>query len=293
MNQYGQRVCDELGDESPASEQALAATYYDGIDVFLRIAHYRREEKWTQCANRAIAIYRDNYVFPNGGVIPAYWNFTHGLTRHHLLTGDEKSRQAVLMIAQNAAFSREDTPLTDTQSNALSREVAYTIMTYLNAIKLGAKPSPRLQPLVDQAIAHLQQWNSDDTRNSPMKPFMVALTGQALIQYYEYHRKDERIPPMLRQTLAEMWSRTWRADEGAFRYQEKSFNPDDLEGAPDLNLLIAPAYMWIGHHDNDDEFRSRAEQIFSFGVQRSFLGNGKHFNQNYRWSFDFVTWRNG
>lgn len=292
MTEYGQRVCSELAGESPSSEKALAATYYDGIDVFLRIAEYRHEDKWTQCADRAIAAYRDNYVFPNNGVIPAYWNFTHGLTRHYLQTGDQKSREAVFLIAANAAFSRENTQLSSTENNTLSREVAYTIMTYLNAIRLGAQPSPRLQPLVDQALGHLQQWLSDDSGKSPMKPFMVALTGQALIQYFEYH-KDPRIPSTLRMTLDGMWRRTWRADEGAFRYQEKSLNPDDEGSAPDLNLLIAPAYMWVGYHENDNEFRSRAEQIFASGVQEAFLGNGKHFNQNYRWSFDFVSWRNG
>ena len=292
MTEYGQRLCNDLSSESPSNEQALASTYYDGIDVFLRIADYRHDDKWAKCAERAVAVYRDNYVFPNNGVIPAYWNFTHGLTRHYLRTGDQKSQQAVFLIAQNAAFSRENTPLSSTENNALSREVSYTIMTYLNAIRLGSQPSPRLLPMVDQAIGHLQQWLSDSSGTSPMKPFMVALTGQALIQYYEYKR-DERIPSMLRTTLDAMWKRTWKANEGAFRYQEKSVNPDEEGSAPDLNLLIAPAYMWVGHHDNNDEFRSRAEQIFASGVQNSFLGNGKHFNQNYRWSFDFVSWRNG
>ncbi len=292
MAEYGKRVCDDLDSNSPSSDQALAATYYDGIDVFLRIADYRTEEKWIACADRAISIYRDNYVFPNGGKIPGYWNFTQGLTRHYLRTGDQKSRQAVFLIAQNAAYSRQDTPLSTTEVNSLSREVAYTIITYLNAIELGAQPSLRLQPLIDQAIAHLQRWISGDARNSPMKPFMVALTSQALIQYYQY-RKDERIPATIRLALDEMWNRAWKADEGAFIYQEKSYGTGDEDSAPDLNLLIAPAYMWIGSHNNDDEFRSRAEQIFTYGVHKAFLGNGKHFNQNYRWSFDFIRWRNG
>lgn len=292
MTEYGQRICNELTGESPSSEQALAATYYDGIDVFLRIAEYRHEGTWTTCAERAVSVYRDNYIFPNHGVIPAYWNFTHGLTRHFLRTGDQKSKQAVLLIAENAAFSRENTPLSETESAALSREVAYTVMTYLNAISLGAQPSTRLKPLMEQALGHLQQWLSDTSNTSPMKPFMVALTGQALIQYYDFQR-DERIPSVLRKTLDAMWKRTWRENERAFRYQEKSINPDDENSAPDLNLLIAPAYMWVGQHDNDDEFRSRAEQIFASGVEQAYLGNGKHFNQNYRWSFDFVKWRNG
>ena len=292
MVKFGEPLCAELEDMSPSSEQALAATYYDGIDVLLRIAEYRNEEAWLSCANRAISIYRDNYVFPNGGSIPGYWNFTHGLTRHYLLTKDQKSQQAVLLIAKNAAFSRENTPLSETVDNSLSREVAYTIMTYLNVLKVGGDLSPRLEPLVGQALGHLEQWiSSAPGGNTTMKPFMVALTSQALIQYYQY-RADQRIPALLEKALAEMWNRAWQPDEGAFRYQEKSTNLSDEDSAPDLNLLIAPAYMWVGQHNNNVEFRTKAEQIFAFGVQKSFLGSGKHFNQNYRWSFDFVAWRN-
>ncbi len=38
-------------------------------------------------------------------------------------------------------------------------------------------------------------------------------------------------------------------------------------------------------------YRDRGDAIFAGGVEQAWLDGGKQFNQNYRWSFDCVTWR--
>jgi hypothetical protein len=43
----------------------------------------------------------------------------------------------------------------------------------------------------------------------------------------------------------------------------------------------------------DPKHQVRGDAIFASGVRRAWLGDGKHFNQNYRWSFDFIRWRQG
>jgi hypothetical protein len=41
----------------------------------------------------------------------------------------------------------------------------------------------------------------------------------------------------------------------------------------------------------DTTYRDRGDQVFAGGVTRAYLNNGKQFNQNYMWSFDYVKWR--
>jgi hypothetical protein len=62
-------------------------------------------------------------------------------------------------------------------------------------------------------------------------------------------------------------------------------------GAPDLNLLIAPAYAWLYSRTGDTTYRDRGDQIFAGGVKGAWLDGSKVFNQNYMWSFDYVKWR--
>ena len=41
----------------------------------------------------------------------------------------------------------------------------------------------------------------------------------------------------------------------------------------------------------DTVYRDRGDKAFAGGVRGAWLGGGKPFSQNYRWSFDYVTWR--
>jgi hypothetical protein len=171
----------------------------------------------------------------------------------------------------------------------LSREVAYAIETYVTARKLGFQ-HPNLGPYVDIALGHLAQWA--DTATVPyVQPFMVALTAEALIEYAQ-ETPDPRLLPALRAALEVVWTRTWVPEAWAFRYVDRPVPAEGApEPAPDLNLLIAPAFAWVYRETGDDVARQRADIAFGAGVQRAWLEGGKQFSQNYRWSFDYVTWR--
>jgi hypothetical protein len=79
----------------------------------------------------------------------------------------------------------------------------------------------------------------------------------------------------------------------AFMYTDRvaSDGTGGMEPAPDLNLLIAPAYAWMYLQTGDVQYRDRGDQIFAGGVKHSWLGASKQFNQNYIWSFAYVSWR--
>jgi hypothetical protein len=284
MVMFGRAVCDYLATAKTPDERG-PAVYYDAQRVFLQMADYTGNAAWNACALRARTVYRDEYVLRNKGEVPGYWNFTHGLTMDYLRTGDVTSKEAVILLARNAAFARDGTPLEWTKDAKLSREVAYTIMAYLNAEKVGASRRARLQPLVNQALGHLDQWFVSKTA-SYVQPFMVGLTAEALIMHYETSQ-DPRIPLAIKTAIDWLWANAWRGKDAAFWYESS----DRQVGAPDLNLLIAPAYAWLYRHTGEPAYRDRGDQIFAGGVRRAYLGQGKHFNQNYRWSFDYMKWR--
>lgn len=286
MLSFGRAACRYLG-ETHTGDELLGHVYYDGQRVFLQIAHYTRDDTWLACAERARIVYRDRYVASNKGGVPGYWNFTDGLTMDYLRTGDAASKQAVLLLAHNAAFARDGTPLESTKDAKLSREVAYTILSYLNAERVGGAPRPRLRPLVDQALGHIDQWFGRKTAAS-MQPFMVGLTLEALIAYHG-RTADRRIPAAVKTALDGLWEQAWVARDASFWYE----STDKSAGAPDLNLLIAPAYAWFFRHSGDDVYRERGDKVFAGGVTRAFLARGKQFNQSYRWSFDYAKWRAG
>jgi hypothetical protein len=270
-------------------DSKLAATYYDAQWVFRQIGDYTGNNYWYSCADTARSIYGDNYAVPAGGLIPGYWIFTHGLTQDFLATGNQTSKDIAILISKNAAFARDSTPLSSTVHVDLSREVAYSVMSYLNAEKLGEPERPRLNDLVPQIYGHFDQWFI--SQSAPyIRPFMVSLSSHALIMYYNKTSDPEVIPTLI-MAMDWLWDHTWLPDSQAFMYTNVWLPSGGQEPAPDLNLLIAPIYAWLYHQTGEVRFKERGDQIFAGGVQQAWLAQGKQFNQNYRMSFSYVEWR--
>lgn len=299
MKTFGSRHCNELSGSNLSFDGKLASTYYDAQWVYYRIYKYTGDRKWFDCAQAAEAIYRDQYVVPSNGNVPGYWNFTKGLLEDYLQTGDSRSKDAVISISKNGAFGIDATPLSSTADSTMSREVAYNMLTYMNAEELGQPRRSRLGELKNQAIDHLKQWFV--SKNAPyIRPFMVSLTAHALIEYNE-RIGDARILPLLKIAADSMWANLWMADKGSFKYTNVdtaqfspsafAYNTGGTEAAPDLNLLIAPLYAWLFHQTGEIKYRNQADAIFNGGVTQAYLVNGKQFNQSYRLSFDYIKWR--
>ena len=308
MITFGRARCEYLAGPGTFDE-LLSATYYDAERVFYQIAAYTGDLKWVVCAKRAEGVYRDRYVFPNDGRIPGYANFTHGLAMDYLRSGDARSQNAVILLSRSAAYAADTAPLEWTMSAAYSREVAYAIISYINAEKVGAPPRTRLPLLVEQAFGHIEQWFNAKSYRCPrpcdpppatgqyyIQPFMVGLTSAALILYYE-KTGDSRVLRAMRTAMDWLWANAWVAADESFWYENWVPDPSipfpPKPGAPDLNLLIAPAYGWLYRQTGDTKYRDQGDAIFAGGARHAWLGTGKHFNQNYWWSFDYVKWRRG
>jgi hypothetical protein len=307
MLSYGQKACGQYSITTLSDDQRLAGTYYDATRVYEQISDYTGSAVWEDCASKAKAIYRD-YVMRNDGSVPGYWNFTSGFRMDWERNADALSKQAAILLSQRAAFCTDQTPIASTASPNVSREVAYCIMSYINAEELGAPRRARLATLADQALGHIDQWFVSKTMRAPspftmipqaagqyyIQPFMVGLTMQALIRYWDA-TQDPRVQPAVKIALDWLWERAWVAADKSFWYE--NWAPDgnqafpEKKGTADLNLLIAPAYAWMYHRTGDATYRDRGDQVFAGGVTGAWLDGMKQFNQNYMWSFDYVKWR--
>ncbi len=90
--------------------------------------------------------------------------------------------------------------------------------------------------------------------------------------------------PAIKIALDGLWDTAWIDSESSFYYE--SLKPENP--APDLNLLIAPAYAWVYSMTGDEVYRTRGIRVFDGGVEHGSLTYGKHFSQAYRWSFDYL-----
>ena len=264
MVEYGQKQCD------PAVIASLGiwegnVWYYDGDRVYQQIAKYLRDDRWLDCAGYSRAVYR-KYVLNENGKLPGYRVFPHGL----FMEGSSDSTWALELLSTNSVFAYTSGAI----DVAMSRETAYLLSTFI----LTGDASQGLA--TSFALGHLDQW----VNGAPYQPFMAGLTMAALIEAYGA-TGDVRIPLAVQKMLDKMWEEAWSSGDAAFTYWS------DASGAvPDLNMLIAPAFAWFYSLSGDAIYLERGDQVFNGGVAGAWLGGGKQFSQNYRWSFDYLKW---
>ena len=255
-------------------------SFYDGTRVFYQIADYTGSEGWNFSAHTLADLYRAKVLELNGAL--AGWRiFPKGLYMDYKRTGNEKSKQAAILLSKNGAFC----PQGGSASEGLSRETAYCINSYLIAELLGEPRNPKLSVAIDNALGHIDQWFVKNTSTN-WAPFMFGLTSEALISYYEQVKPEPRILAAIKLGVDAVWDRAWIEKNQAFWYRLDSQTP-----APDLNMLIAPAFAWVYKQTGDVKYRDRGDKIFAGGVAGAFLYSGKVFSQNYHNSFDYVQSR--
>jgi hypothetical protein len=289
MRTFGEKFCNNLNAVSTNSEQALADTYYDAASVFLKISDFQKNDRWLDCADRAASAYA-SYVERSGGNVPGYWNFTNGLTGLANRFGKGNFRDTVLNLASNAAYASNATDTNSLNSSNLSREVAYAMISFMNAEDLGRDRDSKLDLYANLSLSYIDSWFKRQDAEY-VRPFMVGLTAYALIRYHQ-KTGDARIIPALIVVADSLWNDFWVEESNAFRYSDRCADENCTNPAPDLNLLIAPLYSWLWNKTGNRSFLNRGDQIFIGGINGAFLSNNpKIFNQNYFLSFDFIQWR--
>ena len=77
---------------------------------------------------------------------------------NYQINGDAVSKNAEILLSQNAMYAKDGVPLSWTADPSLSRETAYAIRSYVNAEKLGQPRRTRLTDLATQALGQIDQW---------------------------------------------------------------------------------------------------------------------------------------
>jgi len=283
MVQYGTKHCNYLKNYGYSQNARLEGSYYDAQTLYFNIAQYTKNSAWNSCAEAAEKAYRDGYAIPTNGQVYGHWIFTHGLKQSYMRTGDQTSKNSAIAISKNAYFARDITASASTADPVACRETGYAIMSYLDTEDLGQPRRTRLSLLVNHALGHLSAFFD---QGKTFRPFMVGIELQALIQYHD-KTGDSRIIPAVIKAADGLWSKAWRPAQEAFLYDTN----DQSTTAPDLNLIVAPAYAWLYHKTGQIRFRDRGDAIFAGGVRRSWLENIKQFNQSYWRSFEYVRLR--
>lgn len=295
METYGRRHGEYiLTHPNDTVDQKLGFVYYDMCRVMANIAAYTGEaEPWHTYAKESMKWFRDTYVIPNNAGVPGYENFTTGLRMDYERTGDALSKEWAIKLSQNAAFASDLTDRAYVAKHGTSREVAYAIISYINAEALGEAKRPIRAEWVTLSHDYIDQWMAEAWQGGPdqISPFMMAITAQALILDWEETQDDRCLPAL--QVLADwMWPLSWDEGRSALRYQ---INPTSTEGyttdgAPDLNMISAPWMAWLWVQTGDVKYREWFDKLL-YGSQNAWLDGGKQFDQNYWWAFEGMRWR--
>lgn len=316
MLTYGAYWCEWLNTHS--GDSALGATQYDAMRVYYQIAAYTGDTAtWYPCVGYARVDYRDDYVDVYNGGVASWYMATRGLRLDWELQANADSKASAISISTNGAYCGDLASLDGLDSAFSSREVAHCLNALLDAEALGAAPRDKLDTFANLAMGHINTgWYGTKTYRTPagygnvlcgankytVVPFMVGITMNALIDYWDATPSARTAVEAAVQTAAEgIWTDAWNATTGTFWYENCKATPEDPwpvpatdPSAPDLNLMIAPAFAWLYQRTADTTWRDRADAIWTGGVQNatSFLGyGGKQFNQNYYLAFKYVTIR--
>lgn len=307
MIEAGRHAGDQLRSLQDLDER-LNAQYYDAQWVFLRIAEFTGEsDPWSDYAKAAEKTYK-RYLEENNFQVAGYRKFPHGLYADWKINGDDQSREYLLRMREQSPFSDPTSQMAEGwYQQRRSREVAYSLQTEVLAARAGAGEPRRMKKFADMALRHIEAWTTGNYINRDpelqfSQSFMGGLTASALIDYYQYTVKqdnpDQRVPAAVRSLADWLWEEMWVGNVdgsgyGAFKYVQPPIEGVGAGGpAPDLNMLIAPMYGWLYYQTSEAKYAKRGDKIFAGGVALAKIEyGGKHFNQNYRSSFDYVMWR--
>ncbi|MCF6226118.1 MAG: hypothetical protein L3J22_07460 [Xanthomonadales bacterium] len=195
--------------EPPTNPEILdeaGGIYYDAQRIYFQIADYTgQSEPWNTYAQEAESIYRVyldarwNYNNTIPYFVHGWRRFSHGIMMDAQRTADPISVVGVTRLRDNGAYAYV---LTSSSTSGwyyerLSREIAYMISAHINAEKFGLpRQQEALALYITMAMNHLDEWITE-TYAGPthrLSPFMVGLTAEALIEYYEWEVENERNP---------------------------------------------------------------------------------------------------
>jgi hypothetical protein len=136
---------------------------------------------------------------------------------------------------------------------------------------------------------------------------MAGLGMRAALEWYEFSG-DERMPVAVKDLVdlmgSEMygrdpanpnevsWMRGLPAPGSASQGPTCGYNCSPYVAA-ELHALFVPAWAFVWNRTGIDSYREQGDAMWSTIWTRNLSYSGKIFAQSFRWSFDYVSWREG
>jgi hypothetical protein len=289
---------------SAASDPAYSQNYYDRV-----LAQYGF---WARTGNPALFArasrlarrYRNEYIIPERYGLPEWQAGIDGIAVHYWLTGDDSSRNTILLVASSMETYRGSTQMFRDSTHVWmdARIYARVLMTKVLAHMMGATSLPA-NPI---AIPDLRQAARTDLNDilAMQHPdgtwrfsshcyetsnFMIGLLIGVLGQYFDQFEGDARIRPAVRRTVDFLFSTQWRSADLSFNYYSGPCrNEPGLVKSPDLNGLFLDGIGWLHRMTRDPLLRARGDSLFHGTATDAAVYLGKQFNQSYQMSFRWL-----
>jgi hypothetical protein len=240
--------------------------------------------------------------------VQAYRYFARGLYAHYLSTGNTTSKAH---LATMATVLKANIDNVSWLADGDSRDRARILNSFLWAYKSG-DTSFDWSAYIVTTIGRLEALQATDgswpvtNLGSATKPFMVGVLCDTLIDCYNLHNADSRIPPMVKKSIDFLWNNTWiyrgistnnTVDHGAaFKYVTPPWTNEPADTpAPDLNGLIVNAAAWYYAYSGNAAYLSRAQAILAgllsrAGWEGTHSSASKQFNEGYNASYRALSW---
>lgn len=280
--------------------------YYDAAWAFHQIADYTGDAQWRRCAATISQEYANALVNANGSFSAFHRYFSDGLLRFRG-TADSRGEQAASLVWAHNALGGI--------SHVAIRETSYALETGIALAKM--KGWRQFQRIEDEALRDRIQQKADllwgalavykDNPRAYFQSFMAGLGMRAAIEWYEFSG-DERMPVAVKDLVDLMgremygrdpnhphevsWMRGLPAPGSGDQGPACGYNCSPYPAA-ELHALFVPAWAFVWSRTGIDFYRVQGDAMWSTIWSRDLSYSGKIFGQSFRWSFDYVAWREG
>ncbi len=290
--------------------------YYDITHVLYQLYVRSGDIEFLKAARKEALKYRNEIIQggPERGRHNTYrqsrYVYVEGMADDYLLMGDSTSLQVASYMAEylKKAFPLEKYFYQKNSSRFWTeREAAFPFLgiavyyelagnqedlEYTNKIMQNLYRTQKEWPQKGGFIHNLYAHDPEEGARKDEyggSPFMTGLVLEAIVKYHQI-TKSEIAKDSIFMALDWLIKDCLAPDERSFIYL--TCDNSRGRGHPDLNLLIAHAFGYgykISGYTRK-EYLELGKKVFEEGVNKAYLGDRKHFNQNYRSSGHFLAY---
>ncbi len=280
--------------------------YYDSAWVYHQIADYTGDPQWRNCAKTISTQYAQALIMANGQFSAFNRYFSDGLVRSYPSPNSEGAAAAALVWDKNARGGISSVAIRET---AYALEAGMSLAKMKGWRKFQQIPDADLKSRIQQKADLLWGAMADYTDNpfAYFQSFMAGLGMRAALEWYHFSG-DERMPVAVRDLVdlmgAEMYGSdashpseiSWMRGIAAVGSRDQgptcAYNCAPYSAA-ELHALFVPAWAFLWQRTGNDAYRLQGDAMWSTIWTRNIAYSGKIFGQSFRWSFDYVAWREG